>query len=228
VSVTVIVPLSADLDHHRRRAWEWVHAHYSRDHPDWQLLAGFCHGPWSKALAVASAAEHAQGNTLVVADADVWVSPESLRLAVEAAQAASVAIPHETVHRLDEKATLAHYAGHWLPSYDRKPYVGIPGGGIAVLRREVYEDVPLDPRFQGWGGEDVSWGLALYTLHGRWWRGDADLWHLYHPTARVGKVGGRESEHLATAYSRAFNKPDRMRAIVEEAKCSLNASSPTR
>lgn len=227
MSVAVLVPFTSG-DYWRDRAWEAVSGHYAAHHLDWEVHTGTCDSEWVKAHAVQDALAKTDADTLVIADADLWVDPDSLRLAVEAAQHSSAAIPHDAVHRLNEKATLAHYAGHWLPSYDRKPYVGIPGGGIAVLRREVYEDVPLDPRFQGWGGEDVSWGLALYTLHGRWWRGDADLWHLYHPTARVGRVGGRESEHLATAYSRAFNKPDRMRAIVEEAKCSLNASSPTR
>jgi hypothetical protein len=225
VSVAVIIPFGAP-DHWRDKALDHVLDHYSRSHP-WEVLIGQCVGPWSKADAVADALRRTDADTLVIADADLWVSPESLTEAVEQAQTHSCGIPHEAVHRLDQPATLAHYAGHWLPAYDRKPYVGIPGGGVVAVRREVYEDCPLDPRFTGWGGEDVSWGLALWTLHGRWWRGDADLWHLYHPTARVGRVGGRESEQLATAYSRAFNKPDRMRAIVEEAKCSLNASSPT-
>jgi hypothetical protein len=228
VSVAVVVPFTPG-EYWRNRAWEAVQGHYAAHHPGWQLVTGTCDGAWVKALAVADALTKTDADTLVVADADVWTSPEALQEAVEQAQTHSCAIPHEAVHRLDEPATLAFYTGHWLPSYDRKPYVGIVGGGICVVRRDLYETCPMDPRFRGWGGEDVSWGLALWTLHGRWWRGHADLWHLYHPTARVGNVGGPESGMLATAYSRAFNRPDRMRAIIEEGKsCSPKDSSRTR
>lgn len=227
MSVAVVVPITPG-DPWRDRAWEAVAGHYFAHHRDWALVTGTCRGPWSKAVAVADALTKTSADTLIVADADVWTDPLTLSASIRAAQTHSCAIPHAVVHRLDQAATEAFYDGGWSVSYDRKPYQGIAGGGIVVVRREVYEDCPLDPRFQGWGGEDVSWGLALYTLHGRWWRGDADLWHLFHPTARVGRVGGRPSELLATDYSRAFNKPDRMRAIVEEGRsCFPKDSSLT-
>jgi len=43
----------------------------------------------------------------------------------------------------------------------QRPYPGYPGGGITVLPRSTYTEVPLDLRYEGWGQEDESWAHAL-------------------------------------------------------------------
>ena len=94
------------------------------------------------------------------------------------------------------------------------------GGGILVARREVLLDVPVDGRFLSWGQEDQAHGIALHCLHGRAWRGDADLIHLWHPpqprmTRRVGSQAGYE---LCWRYQAARRDPVSMRELVAEAR----------
>jgi len=61
------------------------------------------------------------------------------------------------------------------------------GGGCTVVRRDVYESCPLDPRFKGWGQEDAAWGVALTAMYGPPWRSVEPLWHLWHaPQGRIG------------------------------------------
>src|SRR5690606_37809457 len=79
------------------------------------------------------------------------------------------AVPHRLVYRLSEAATSGVLAG-LAPSPGMRlvqaPYVGYAGGGITVLPRSTYDQVPLDPRFRGWGQEDESWAHALTVLAG--------------------------------------------------------------
>ncbi|MDH2392319.1 hypothetical protein QCN29_26790 [Streptomyces sp. HNM0663] len=175
-------------------------------------------GPWCKAAAVSAALPQAVGDVLVVADADVWCDgvPQAVK-AVE--DGAPWAIPHGQVHRLTEAATTAVLGGGPLdgPTVQR-PYTGFAGGGIAVLPRATYEDVPLDARFAGWGQEDEAWALALLCLAGRPWRGRARLWHLWHPpqvrTSR--RWGSQASRALWQRYHAARADPQAMRTLLDE------------
>lgn len=182
-------------------------------------------GPWIKAAAVTPAVEASSADLVVMADADCW-SP-GLPAAIEAvADGAPWAIPHQLVHRLTSAATGAVYDGTVAldtiePSHcEQDPYRGFAGGGIVALPRGTYLDVPLDPRFGGWGGEDESWARALSTLVGDPWRGSGPLFHLWHPPQlRMNRRhGSRESEALTFAYRQAKGRPNRMRALVEEGR----------
>ena len=201
--------------------FEAYRAAYS--HPDWQVVTGTPpDGPWCKALAVADALRRADGSMLVLADADVWT--DGVGLAVEAVRrGAPWAIPHGLVYRLDGIATTKVLVGTSpSPSVGglaRQPYRGIEGGGITVLTRDLYEQIPLDRRYVGWGQEDESHGLALSTIAGRRWRGVAPLWHLYHePMPRLNAhVGSAESRALHVRYQYAAQDgPVAMRALLAE------------
>jgi hypothetical protein len=237
VTVSVLVPYRPDSPE-RARAWRWVRSWWADHHPDWQVVAGSGpSGPWRKALAVADALARADGDLLVIADADV-VSPGVFEAVAQVVQAgAAWAIPHGSVHRLSEAATVMVYDGtppdraaelggyalraaSAAPALPRQPYVGVEGGGMLVLPRATYERAPLDPRFAGWGGEDEAHARALVTLAGRPWRGTAPLWHLYHPLAeRLNEhVGNAESHALLVRYQYAAKAgPEAMAALVAEA-----------
>ena len=168
--VSVVVPWRDSPG--RAVVWEWLQARWEAHHPDWQLVTGTCpDGPWRKAVAVADALTRADGDVLVVADADVWC--DGVSVAVDAViGGARWAIPHQRLHRLTELATAAVLDGQPWPrrdpaAYTQRPYTGRPGGGIVVMTRAMYERVPIDPRFGGWGHEDEAWALALYCLAGR-------------------------------------------------------------
>jgi hypothetical protein len=220
VTVAVLVPWRPDPD--RQRLWDWLKPRWP--HP---VIEGTPQdGPWRKAEAVQTAAEHTDANIVIVADADVWCDNTS-----EAVQAvtngAAWAAPHLWVHRLTPQATDAVLAGEPFDGQqlERPRYRGVLGGGIVVLPRQTLLDVPLDRRFAGWGQEDEAWEAALTVLAGKPWRGRHTLWHLWHPPQErmTRRVGSTESRRLANRYREAWRhanrgNPEPMRRLVEEAR----------
>lgn len=235
MTVSVLVPWRAD-GAYRDAAWTWVRRWWADRHPGWQVVEGRCPpGPWRKALAVADALTRADGDVLVVADADVVC--DGVQAAVDAVvDGTPWAVPHLLVHRLSEAATAAVLDSADLAvaaraGLDRKPYRGVEGGGIVVLRRATYRRAPLDPRFETWGQDDESWALALSVLAGRRWRGSADLWHLWHPPAprlnrHVGNASGR-ALHVRYQYA-ANTRPARAaRAAMARLVAEHRRPAPT-
>lgn len=210
----VVVPFSSDCGH-RKRALSWLLERLP-------ATVGYCPPPWRKAVAVADGVSRTSSDVIVVHDADVWC--DELDTAIKHVEAGMPwAIPHHRVHRLDADATEQVYAGAEFTATRgraQKPYTGYAGGGIVVLRRDVWEQAPMDPRFAGWGHEDSAWALALLSLFGGPWRGNADLFHLWHPEPPRLKrnVGSHEARRLELRYRHAFHDRDAMRALIDEAK----------
>lgn len=224
MTVSVVIPWRGG-DPQRERVWAWLVERWAAVHPGWQVVLGEHDdgGPWRKAAAVADGLAVADGELLVVADADVWA--DDLEDAVAQLDEHPWVVPHHHVKRLSSAGTDQVLAGgRWVeaPLEHRGCYVGHEGGGIVVLRRDLYEEVPLDPRFAGWGQEDDSWALALRTIAGRPWRGGTDLWHLWHPPQPrlERKVGSMESQRLWLRYRHHAERRDvaAMRALIEEGR----------
>lgn len=229
MAVDVLVPWRHELG--RRPLWEWVQQQYAAVHPDWRVIeAPGRTGPWCKAWAVHDALNKLSADITIVADADVWCG--GLHAAVAAIeQGVAWAIPHLEVHRLTAEATDAILAGGGLGGeVEQRPYRGTEGGGLVILPTKTLRNVPLDPRFQGWGGEDHSWACALHTLAGQPWRGAAPLYHLWHPpqpeTDRFGaKFGRPDNARLHRRYMGGCHDVDRISRLVGEAKELLWTSS---
>lgn len=220
LTVSVIVPWRPD-GAHRDAAWAWVRGWWEARFPGWQVVTGTPPaGQWCKAAAVAAALHDADGDVLVVADADVWC--EGVLQAVTAiAEGAPWAIPHGNVHRLTEQSTAALLDGAVLDATTalaERPYAGFAGGGMTVLPRSVYERVPLDVRFAGWGQEDEAWAIALSCLGGQPWRGAAPLWHLWHPPQPrlTRRWGSEDSRYLWQRYHQARFDAHAMQALLAE------------
>ena len=225
MSVAVIVPYRAGCPH-REAAWGWVQDRYATTCPDWDIVVGDSPtGPWCKALAVLDALRRTTADRLVIADADVWC--EQVRQATETPH--PVVIPHRLVLRLDQSSTDRLLAGEQgEPTLDRYPYTGRAGGGVTILTRDVWNQVPMDPRFIGWGQEDDAWWLAMIAVLPRPVRFKHDLIHLWHPPQpkmfpqRDGEGepppqwGSPESKALLERYEEARIRPDTMRALIAE------------
>lgn len=229
MSVAVIVPRSPGSCDHRDRNWAWLKRRWAALHPTWQIVEGRGDpGAWCKADAVTDALERATADTLVICDADLACHPAALQRAVQAVDiGAPWAVPYNTVRRLTPKATAAVLAqppdNATLPndraSLARQLYSSLPGGGVIVLRRDSYLAAGGFPRFVGWGGEDVSFGLAMRTLVGPHTRIRSDLFHLWHPTQPGRRPGGRsDNDRLTRRYLAAKDNPAAMRALVEEVR----------
>lgn len=214
--VTVVIPWRAGCPH-REAALSWVVARWRKAGYE-PVIGRAPSGEWRKAAAVAAALPAAGSGVLVVADADVWT--DGIGAAIEAVAAGeSWAVPHGKVHRLTRAATSATLAGDPLGGLLEQPaYRGVEGGGIVVLDRGLYAEVPLDPRFQGWGQEDEAWAVALRAVAGLPWRGDTPLWHLWHPPQpRMSRRwGSRMGMALYRRYRHAARRPDTIRALLAE------------
>lgn len=225
--VSVLVPFTAGTCPFRDRAWEWVSDQYATVFPRWEIVVGegWTEGGYSRTQAILDAEGRATGDVLVVADADVWCHPG---LAVLRAAEDGWAVPHRLIHRLSDESTAKVLWGHrWkgLPlstdnPQDAKPYRGNDTGTLVVIRRDVFEKAPPDPRFVGWGQEDEAWGTALRTMVGPAWRGDDDLVHLWHPpqVRKTRVVGNEANRALRRRYTAARHDRDAMSALIEEAK----------
>lgn len=223
MTVSVVVPYRADC-YFRERALRWVLSCWAERHPEFEVVLGQDgSGAWRKAVAVRDALAKANGDVLVVADADVWSDSVADAVAV-VEDGTAWALPHRCVRRLTVHATDLVIDGASPIDAERRrgliqsAYAGVPGGGMVVLERATYEACPLDERFIGWGGEDEAWGWALSTLFGAPRRMNGMLWHLWHPPApRLSRViGSRENDMIRKAYFQARADRERMRSLLAE------------
>jgi hypothetical protein len=224
---TVVVPFSSE-DSYRCRALAHVLHALESQHLDAVWGGGVWFGDtWSKGNAVDDLVRGTYTEGIIVHDADVLVSEDALRrsmLAVEAGVPWSQ--PHGTVYRLSRGSTLTLYAhglGEVRPMFQRAlahpAHPAPPAGGCVVLSRAAYEvSGGIDPRFDGFGGDDISWARALDTLVGPGVLLDAPMWHLFHPRTfrRPGNRGSPENEALAARYGDAAGDMVAMRHIVNE------------
>lgn len=196
------------------------------------VLIGLGTDPWSKGAAVHACRPDVDTAGIIIADCDCIVSREAIGLAVAAVRSgAAWSMPHSRVGRLSRSETRRIYrlgVEHMLLTRQRASmHFAPPGGGIVVLSTTAYDTVGgIDPRFIGWGGEDLSFARALDTLAGPGVRLPAYLWHLWHPRTprRAGNRASEDSERLAARYIDAEGDPIAMRALVAE-HCDIPANN---
>jgi hypothetical protein len=196
-----------------------VFRRYEQLHPTWRVVFGTTAGAWSKGAAVADGLKRATGDVVVVADADSFVAKDILEHAVTLAAESPWVMPHRRVFRLSPESTLSLFElgivdvpGQCRARRHKAPV----GGGIVVARREVFDQVCIDPRFVGWGGDDVSFGRALDTLVGLHVQLFGVLYHGHHPDEPTRQNATAETNALAGRYLEAHGNPAAMRALLDE------------
>lgn len=241
MTVWVVIPWRAGCPY-REDAFDFVTRWWMTSYPDWPVVVGPWPeewGPWRKGCAVRNAGIHPGPNdVVVVSDADVI--PIGVGEAVDSIGSASRgravvrwAMPFRMVYRLTQVGTRLVTSGRLglptgpLPSsmsgVVQESYVGSAGGGTVVLRGDVFNTVPIDPRFAGYGQEDLSWSLALHRLVGAPTMRSDPLWHLWHPPqARMRRgattsrgVGSEAGLRLWQRYRQATT-PKVMQALLTE------------
>lgn len=236
MNVSLLVPLGTGHNETRDLNWEWLRARWEALRPSWEIVEGFAPADrWCKAQAVADAASRATGDVWVICDADLWVeSWPTLKEAAAVAATHTWVVPCGNVYRLAPDATRRIVAedpdrpvdwpvarselanGHKRNAFYRL----FPGGGIFAITPEAYHRAGgFDPRFVGWGGEDLAFAAALNTLVGPPVRLEASVWHLYHQLSRQAAKIGRPSapnDRLCRRYLHAEGDPAAVRSIISD------------
>lgn len=227
-SVSVIIPFWGD-DLDRLAALQWVSLKLQSLDFSVVVAQPSNEGPFSKGAVLWPAIRRSDADIFVLHDADVYCNGLSEAIDAVSSGQAVWARPHDRVWRLSEASSgLFRASDDQIPHLAslkilRSPYRGITGGGIVVLRREVALNIPIDPRFVGWGQEDMAFGEALWCLSAAPWIGLAPLIHFWHePEARLNpKWGSLENRKLYERYHRAIADPSQMQALVAEAHDAL-------
>lgn len=217
--VSILVPFRAETgSDHRLVAWSWLRERWALKFPEAEIVVGADSGgvPFSKTTAVNDAFLRSTRDILVIADADCWMDTGALLAAGgEAAETGRLVVPWRKVVRLTEADSNLMTDGPPDADFDLSPEVrrrafSSPGqrtaATLVVIRRESFELVcGMDPRFRGWGHEDVCFAVACARVLGnaRLLRTGHDVVTLYHPRpSRGGRVWEGES---ASSANRALN-----------------------
>jgi hypothetical protein len=245
--ISFLVPFRADRNQMQRiRNWQWLRRYWEESMPGAEIIIGQSSGEvFSKTEAVNDAASRATGRIFVILDADAYMDASVIQKCaddIELAQERGHArwfIPYRALYRLTEvkSAQILKSDPHRPVRLSSPPKdsdveskIGSMhgrryGAMIQIMSREAFEKVGgMDPRFRGWGGEDISFARALDTLYGKHKTTNNDVLHIWHPKfgenyhTRIwaGQSSGEVNKHLATRYSVATGDRDRMRALVDE------------
>jgi GT2 family glycosyltransferase len=241
--ISLLVPFRAD-DEGRQRNWDWLRAYWETLLPEAEIIIGRdpkWRLPFSKTYAVNHAAKRAHGKYFVILDADAYLDVEAIRLAVARMKKAERNghrlwfVPYRRLWRLTRETTEEllegppvvprHYCRDEVGDFKGSLHGRRFGAMCQVMPRDAYFAAGgMDPRFRGWGGEDVSFVRAVDTMWGRHKTLDYDIYHLHHEKigddwrTRVwrGQTSARVNEHLASRYDRANYQTDVMQSLINE------------
>jgi predicted glycosyltransferase involved in capsule biosynthesis len=246
--ISLLVPFQSDSNTpQRQRIWRWVRDYWQSELPDAEIVVGQSHGEvFSKTEAVNDAANRARGRIFVILDSDCYIPGSVIRRCVDQINDAERRghslwfIPFRHLYRLTESVTEI-VLGHDPRDPPRFPTppdledvestLGSAHGHrfgalIQIMSRRAFFIVGgMDPRFRGWGGEDIAFVRALDTLYGNHKTTDNDVLHLWHPKIGVnyedrmwqGQVDPKANERLSVRYKLATGDREMMQRLVNEA-----------
>lgn len=220
----------------RIKSWRWIKERWEHLLPEAELCVGTDKGqPFSKSVAVNDAYHKSYGDMLVVADADSWVERDQLLTGLERAAAYEhLVVPWWTAYRLtrNDSNTIMRSDPAGPNPVTRAMKENAAGTGpspasgamVFIVQRVSFERVGgFDPRFRGWGSEDVSFANACWTFLGRNEYTMGEAFALYHPMPtnedgmRVWKGdAGQLNTSLYERYRKATGHPAMMTALCAE------------
>lgn len=237
MKISLLVPFRANGPRDTRvKAWKWLEQRWQTILPEAELCMGTDTGePFSKSVAVNDAYSKSTGDMLVIADADSWVERPQIETGLEhAASYEHLVVPWWTAYRLtrEDSQTLMKMPPDSILPVTREMKERAAGTGpspasaamVIILQRKAFERVGgWDPRFRGWGSEDVSFGNACWTFLGRNRYTLGEAFALYHPAPtndegmRVWKNDpGSLNTKLYERYRKATGHPMLMEILCSE------------
>jgi predicted glycosyltransferase involved in capsule biosynthesis len=246
--IVLLVPFRDDHAIGRGVNWAWLRQHWEHELPAAQIVIGTDEGdPFSKTCAVNNGFKIADPANDIIAmiDADCYISGSViLSCAARIREARRWReplwfVPYRHLYRLTEKATAQLVASNpknpvkfVMPhisedvgSSESAAAIGHRFGAlIQIYPREAFTLVGgVDPRFRGWGGEDVTFVRVLDTLYGIHETTPNEvltLWHTALGDVYLRKWSGQPdigaNDQLSIRYRRTRRDPLRMKAIINE------------
>ena len=244
MTISLLVPFRANGPRDTRiKSWDWVRRRWEMLLPEAELCVGTDDGgqPFSKSVAVNDAYQKSTGDMLVIADADSWVERSFVLQGIENAyRKEHLVVPWWRAWRLhqgDSRVVMAEDPAGPLPVTKEMQETCRDEGPspascamVLCIQRTAFERVGgFDPRFRGWGSEDVSFGLATWTLLGRNEYSLGEAYALYHPKPKNAegmrvwkKDAGLLNMPLYDLYRRAQTNVQAMTAL-----CAQHPIGPT-
>ena len=222
-SVSVVIPWA--LAPGRAHGLQLVLGFYAHEFPGWELIVADDRSPtYASGRAANAGALAASGEILVRNDGDSLVPAAQVARAVSLARAEpGVVKAYRRYRRLSGVASRACSSYRDVLEADGSAIewemFEAQSHGVMAVRRECFLEVGgYDPRFQGWGYDDIAFDVAA----GRWSsrRVDGDLFHIWHPPDPA--TDADDPDHAANLalfdrYSRATDELEVLAAIRAEA-----------
>lgn len=244
--VSILVPFRENNDPQRTKTWKWLEQFYSNSGYGFEIIVGTDDGlPFSKTSAVNNAASRAKGKVFVVMDADCYTDPEVI---IRCAKVIVLAekegrqlwfVPYLKLYRLTEEATTtiinadpvtgysipSQIPSGWIEPGNTDQYGHKYGAMLLMMSAKAFWTVGgMDPRFRGWGSEDLSFMISLDTLYGLHETVDNPIYHMWHARPGANTIfrrwdGQRTlniNVRLGQRYGLAKGEPTFMKVLVEE------------
>lgn len=233
MKVSILVPFRDEEGTTRLENWKWLEKRWRALLPEAELVTGTDPDgmPFSKSIAVNDAYSKATGDVFIIADADSWCEPGQVVRAISYAQQRGVlVVPWVNAYRLTRKhsaqilkmdpATPDPVTNEMRRGIeDYTPHASTAAMVVAIMREDFERVGGFDPRFRGWGAEDVSFALACRTLVGDTKILMGESFALWHQRPRVNqrrvweKDNGEHNAALGQLYWDALGKIHAMTAL---------------
>ena len=224
MGISVLIPFKSD-DGPRDRIFRWIRQRWEGLFPEAEVIVGENPGEFNRSRSINDAFSRSTGSVVIVADADTVFYPEVIERAIEAVQQRRTwVLPYEFYDRVHPQSTdqiLEQPPTAEIPkgTYLADDSITIACSGVLVLPREAFEVVHgFDPRFDGWGYEDVAFRDSVDVLWAKHERilGERVL-HLWHPPGlQFSQPNIRFNADLAGRYANAIPNPILMQNLVGE------------
>lgn len=225
MTVSILVPFRPDGGL-RDLVWSWLRRRYTMLLPEAEIVTADDPGEhFSRAASFNLAAAEAQGDILLMVDADAVVSAEQLEGAIaQADDSAGMVLAYCRYLYLTERASHEIMAGpvdrgpRPIPEHEWEQWGSV--SSVVAVSRKTWDVVGgFDPRFRGWGFEDNAFFYACQTLVAPHRRVEGDVLHLWHPPSPGldPSVETYQANHaLNERYGAACDDPDAMREVLGE------------
>ncbi len=186
-SVSLLIP-TGFKEMRRHQIYLWTTQRWMMQFPEFQICLGWSDPlNYNRSEARNKAFQQADGEIIVITDADTATSPANVKAALDLSiRTQSWVIAHRTYHSLTEQYTDAllqespdvplrpPFPAHWTMRNKSQ-------AGVLVMPREAYETVEgYDERFDGWGYEDNAFAEKLNKKWSPALRTSGEVVHLWH------------------------------------------------